>query len=155
MKGLTNDYYTFKLSESNIPILTAVGYKGNFAYHHLKSTNNILLKSIDKSTCICNNGIKGTIEGFTFSKNCLPEPKGDLIQQKNPSCFVDKYQGGLSCCRHKTILLDKNQKQPEHEMTYYLKFRFWFQEYKNHLSLERFYYQTEGYSGEYDIPLCP
>ena len=40
-------------------------------------------------------------------------------------------------------------------MTYYLKFRFWFQEYKNHLSLERFYYQTEAYSGEYDIPKCP
>ena len=155
MHGLSSDYYTFNLSESNIPILTAVGYKGNFAYHHLKSTNNILLKSIDKSTCICNNGIKGTINGITFSKNCLPEPRGDLIEQENPSCFVDKYQGGLSCCRHKTILLDKNQEQPEHKMTYNLKFRFWFQEYKNHLSLERFYYQTESYSGEYDIPKCP
>ena len=39
-------------------------------------------------------------------------------------------------------------------MTYHLKFRFWFQEYDNHESLVRLYFQTEAYSGEYDIPQC-
>ena len=39
-------------------------------------------------------------------------------------------------------------------MTYQLKFRFWFQEYRNHASLVRLYFQTEAYSGEYDIPQC-
>ena len=39
-------------------------------------------------------------------------------------------------------------------MTYRLKFRFWFQDYNNHKNLERFYYQTEAYAGEYDVPKC-
>ena len=42
-----------------------------------------------------------------------------------------------------------------------MKFRFWFQEYvpptnaskaPSHYDLPRFYYQTEGWAGEYDIP---
>ena len=76
------------------------------------------------------------------------------VQQKNPSCFVETYQGGLSCCHHKNVLLDADQIQPTHEMTYSLKFRFWFQEYTNQSLLERFYYQTEANSGEYDVPKC-
>ena len=39
-------------------------------------------------------------------------------------------------------------------MTYQLKFRFWFQEYYGQKQLERFYYQTEAYSGEYDVTQC-
>ena len=38
-----------------------------------------------------------------FDKNCLKEPKGDLDQQDNPVCSIDKYQGGVECCRHKAI----------------------------------------------------
>ena len=52
------------------------------------------------------------------------------------------------------MLLDDNQIQPEDEMTYLLKFRFWFQDYYGQQNLERFYYQTEAYAGEYDIPKC-
>ena len=51
---------TFKLSESIIPILTAEDIKETLLIIILKSTINILLKSIDKSI-ICNNGIKGII----------------------------------------------------------------------------------------------
>ena len=48
------------------------------------------LAGVNTPTCICNTGIKGSINGVPFSKNCAPEPTGDLIQQKNPTCWVNK-----------------------------------------------------------------
>ena len=115
---------------------------------------------MDAPTCVCNTGIKGTINGIPFSKNCLPEPKGDLAQQKNPTCSVDTYQGGLSCCHHENILLDTDQEPPEELLTYHLKFRFYFEPYEpatdtepaSHQNLIRLYWQTEALAGEYDVP---
>ena len=153
IKGLNENYYTFDLN-NDIPILSALGVDNDFAYHKIKSANTLSLKSYNSDTCICDNGITGTLDGLPFHKNCAAEPTADLLQQKNPSCFVETYQGGLSCCHHKTILLDKNQEQPEHEMSYQIKFRFWFEDYNNHNSLIRLYFQTEAYSGEYDVPKC-
>ena len=84
----------------------------------------------------------------------MPEPRGDLVRQKNPSCNIETYQGGQSCCHHKWVLLDANQTQPPGDMSYYLKFRFYFQEYSTQRRMVRAYYQTEAYSGEYDVPKC-
>lgn len=154
LNGLNSNYYSFSIENSNIPILNAVGYNSNFSYHHYRSGSEIRLISVDSSTCICDDGVSGTINGIPFSKNCVSEPMGDLIRQRNPTCFIDTYQGGLECCHHKNILLDQDQVQPSHEMTYRIKFRFWFQEYNNHESLVRLYFQTEAYAGEYDIPKC-
>ena len=93
---------------------------------------------------------------------------GDLLQQKNPTCWVDTYEGGLSCCHHKNVLLDKDQEQPSDLLTYHLKFRFYFQPYEpevvtspasmvvnkpaSHQNLIRLYFQTEAWAGEYDVP---
>jgi len=153
-RALKGNYYSFDTTSSEIPLLTAIGFNGKFSYHHYKASTILSLKAINSSTCICDGGITGTIDGIGFNKNCLPEPRGDLLQQHNPSCFVQTYQGGLSCCSHQSVLLDIDQEQPTHEMTYHLKFRFWFQEYTTQQSLYRFYYQTEAFSGEYDIPQC-
>ena len=147
------NYYDFK--KSTIPILGAVGNNRNISYHKFRSGQNFYLGSVNSTTCVCDGGVvEGLINGIHFSKRCAPEPVGDLLHQKNPSCFIETYQGGLSCCHHKNILLDKDQVQPEHNMTYQLKFRFWYQDYENHKSLIRLYFQTEAYSGEYDIPKC-
>ena len=148
------DYYTFSKNKANIPLLLAVGSTPIFGYHKVRGTNNLYLNSIQGTTCICNDGKGGSINGLGFSKNCRGEPFGDLIRQHNPTCFIETYQGGLSCCHHKNILLDADQEQPSDEMTYQLKFRFWFQEYYGQKQMERFYYQTEAYSGEYDVPQC-
>ena len=107
----------------------AQGNTPGFKYHKFRGTNNLFLSSIEGNTCICDVGKGGTINGLEFSKNCRIEPYGDLIQEHNPSCFLETYQGGLACCHHKNVLLDANQIQPEHEMTYQLKFRFWFQDF--------------------------
>ena len=126
-------------------------------------------------TCICNAGVKGSINGIPFHKDCKPRPGGDLLQQKNPTCWVETYQGGLQCCHHDTILLDKDQTPPEEKLTYHLKFRFYFQPYTaeppSHRNLLRMWHQvitkkfslyltfvptqTEENSGEYDVIGCP
>ena len=88
---------------------------------------------------------------------------GDLVQQRNPTCWVDTYQGGLSCCHHKNVLLDQHQTQPEELLTYQMKFRFYYQAYKpatqsspaSHKNLLRMWHQTEVNAGEYDITQCP
>ena len=149
-----NYYYSFSPNSPNIPILLAVGSTPGFKYHKFRGTNNLFLSAIEGNTCICDEGTGGKINGLGFSKNCRPEPYGDLIQDHNPSCFIETYQGGQSCCHHKNVLLDADQVQPTHEMTYSLRFRFWFQEYYGQKQLERFYYQTEAYSGEYDVTQC-
>ncbi len=154
LKGLSQNYFDFT-NRSNIPLLAAIGNSGHIAYHHLKSSNTISITSLNGLNCLCDNGSVGSINGIPFSKLCAPEPTADLLQQRNPTCFIETYQGGLSCCHHKNILLDKDQIQPLNEMTYHLKFRFWYEDYKNHKSLIRPYFQTEAYSGEYDVPKCP
>ena len=154
LQGLNSNYYTFSRSEGSIPLIMAIGNGEVFSYHKYRTGTSLSLNSINSYTCLCDSGTSGTINSIPFQKNCLPEPYGDLIRQKNPSCFIDKYQGGLACCHHKNVLLDKNQIQPEHEMTYRIKFRFYFQNYTNQHSLLRLYLQTEQHSGEYDIPKC-
>ena len=156
--GATADHYTFSASTSTLPLIFASGTSGTYAYHgaKLRSGGTMNFASIDSPTCICYEGVKGSINGIPFHKNCLPEPKSDLLAEKNPTCFVDTYQGGLACCHHEVVLLDKEQVQPTEVMTYHMKFRFWFQEYDEqvHENLIRIYWQTEALSTEYDIPKC-
>jgi len=118
---------------------------------------------LDVPTCVCDDGIQGFINGLKFDKNCAPEPTGDLLQQRNPTCWIQTYSGGLSCCHHQNILLDADQPVDQRTDEIHLKFRFWFQEYQapmgntpaSHLDLLRFYFTTEAFAGEYDIVPCP
>jgi len=118
---------------------------------------------VGQPTCICNNGLHGWINGLNFNKNCLDEPYGDLVEQKNPSCWIQTFAGGQFCCHHQNILLDADQPVDQRVDTTYLKFRFYYQDYTpatptapvSHLNLYRFYYQTEAWSTEYDIIQCP
>merc|ERR1719342_122328 len=165
LAGKTSDHYTFDPSTSSIPIISASGLGSVFAYHgpKLRSGGTLKLSAIDAPTCVCDEGIKGSINGIPFHKNCLDEPKGDLVQQKNPTCWVETYQGGQSCRHHKNFLLDKHQNPPDELLTYQLKFRFYYQTYipatksnkASHKNLIRMYYQTEAWSSEYDVPQCP
>ena len=161
LKGATADHYTFDPTKSSIPLIFASGTGSAYAYHGpTRSGDTLNLASLGSPTCVCYEGVKGSINGIPFSKNCLPEPKGDLLAEKNPTCFVDTYEGGLACCHHEVVLLDKEQVQPKEEMTYHMKFRFWFQEYSeenekaSHQNLIRVYWQTEALAGEYDVLKC-
>jgi len=160
-KGKTSDHFTFDSTSSEISVITASGTGPNYAYHGPKQRTGgkLQLSGVDVPTCVCNAGVKGSINGIPFHKDCKQRPGGDLLQQKNPTCWVETYQGGLQCCHHDTILLDKDQTPPEEKLTYHLKFRFYFQPYTteppSHRNLLRMWHQTEENSGEYDVIGCP
>ena len=97
-----------------------------------KSNRNLIISELSKGRILqmaCSiifqplSEFSGSINKVPFSKNCMAEPKGDLLQQSNPTCRVDTYAGGLLCCHHQNVLLDKDQEQPSQVMTYHLKFR--------------------------------
>jgi len=162
-KGVTADHFTFDPAQPTLPMLDAFGAGPQLAYHKARTTGTIALAAVDAATCICDAGTHGTIDGLGFRKSCAPEPTGDLLQQHNPTCFIQTYQGGLSCCHHADILLDADQPIDNRTDEYHLKFRFWFQDYvpptpttpASHQNLHRFYFQTEAYAGEYDVVQCP
>jgi len=165
MEGKTTDHYSFDTEVTTIPVIIASGSGPLLGYHGPKTRTggNLQLAAVDYPTCICSGGVSGSINGVPFHKDCRPEPYGDLLQQKNPSCWVDTYQGGLQCCHHQNILLDKDQEQPEEVLTYHMKFRFYYQTYTpatpskaaSHNNLIRMWHQTEENSGEYDVVGCP
>lgn len=172
-KGASSKHYTFDVSESGptIPFIAASGSSQTFAYHKAHDTTEIILTHFDNPTCVCVTGKTGTMcdgngENCTsFVKNCLPKTgdpssSGDLLAQHNPTCNSIQYAGGLTCCKHRRIMLDADQEIRPELLRYHMKFRFWFQEYTpanethnaSHQNLERVYYQTEAWAGEYDIP---
>jgi len=163
IKGVTGDHYTFDTTKGSINFINAIGSTPDFSYHKMKATAKITISILDVATCVCDFGISGTINGLAFSKYCAPEPIADLVLQKNPTCLVQTYAGGLVCCHHQNILLDADQLVDQRIDEIHLKFRFWFQEYQpstptkptpSHQNLNRFYFMTEAYSGEYDVLPC-
>eukprot|EP01060_Flectonema_neradi_P036402 TRINITY_DN698_c1_g2_i1.p1 TRINITY_DN698_c1_g2~~TRINITY_DN698_c1_g2_i1.p1 ORF type:complete len:718 (+),score=175.93 TRINITY_DN698_c1_g2_i1:80-2155(+) len=156
--GKTSEHFTFPQSASTVNMINAIGTTGTFEMHAEKGLALLALLNEEATTCICEGTPTGTIGGIGFSKHCAAEPVGDLLRQKNPTCFLDTYAGGLHCCHHEWFLLDANQNVPEPVDEYHLKFRFYFQDFEpetpSHTNLERFYFQTEAYAGEYDVPKC-
>jgi hypothetical protein len=93
-----------------------------------------------------------------FWNRCKPEPQSSLLPQKNPTCDIRSYAGGQMTCLHMSALLDADQliPWPDQPLTYYLKTRFWFQEYNAS------YHRNVNYNGawmvasplEFDVPKC-
>jgi hypothetical protein len=166
LQGASRDHYTFDLTDTTLPIITARGCSPEFAQHcgHGPSELNFLAVGTPKR--VCQAGISGTIGGDKFlTDRCAPSPFSDLQTQHNPTCAIQTYRGGLSCCRDGKPLLDQDQEVPwaDQYLEYRLKFRFYFEEYKeevkdvqpaSHYSLIRLYWQTEAHAGEYDINQC-
>ena len=185
LEGPTDNYYSFSssnLETSPLKIILAKGCPGTtqFGRHcgH-QSPDPISFAKVDSWQEIKRDGIKGRIGGKPFQKYCAPEPTGDLEKQGNPTCKLETYQGGLTCCVHDEFLLDQNQTVPwkDQVLEYRLKFRFYYQDYiegganaqeeasekesipkardsPSHLDLPRFYWTTEAAAGEYDVPEC-
>lgn len=97
---------------------------------------------------------KGSIH---FGNSCAPQPRTDLLAQKNPTCDVRTYVGGQLACHHMFSLLDADQEIPwvDQPLVYHQKFRFWVQPYNEsyHTNLLR---TTWGIASpvEYDVPKC-
>jgi len=187
LKGATKDHYTFEpATVTSIRYISAVGHSDAFGYH--AAHDGLILSFANPSphstTCVCDGGLSGQLCATNgtactkFTKNCVArsatlgskgEDSGDLLAMRNPTCDSAHYGGGLTCCRHKRIMLDDDQTQNDKGplLRYHMKYRFWFQEYSaanasspnahsptnaSHIDLPRIYFQTEGNAGEYDIP---
>ena len=161
--GNDQNYYNFDpVMQPTIPFIEAIGSHAYFSIHKVKSSSYLAMISTDSATCICQKTTKYLNymdqENMIFSKDCAPEPTGDLLAQKNPTCTLEQYQGGLHCCHHQWFLLDNDQQHliPPQKDVYRLKWRFYYEEYipgpiPSHTNLIRLYFQTEAFAGEYDI----
>jgi len=138
----------------------------DFAKHCGHGSTTLQFLSANVITPVSRAGIEGTIGGMPFSNihRCADQPIGDLKAQNNPTCRIETYQGGMSCCHDGKDLLDTNQENPwpDQYLEMRFKFRFYYQGYRpamgdqpaSHQPLYRLYWQTETYATEYDVPQC-
>eukprot|EP00944_MAST-04C_sp_MAST-4C-sp1_P011412 g11412.t1 len=168
MKGITSEHFSFDINTLRIPFINALGSQAAFSYHKEKEASTLLLfPSNGVSACVCGakkipfGGAKGFLRyentSIGFPNVCLPEPRSDLLVEKNPTCDLRTYAGGQTSCHHLWYLLDQDQDIPwkDQPLEYHLKFRFHFQEYN--ASYHRPIYRTTwGIASpvEYDVPQC-
>lgn len=101
----------------------------------------------------------GTINGKRYQPGCHEPPLTSLLPQRNPSCDVRTYVGGMQCCGHKTILLDADQEPPPFVDEVFFKWRFYYREFRPAtdtavLNLV-WYISAAADSIEYDAPAAP
>ena len=80
LQGKTSDHFTFDPATSSLSMISASGLAGVFAYHgpKLRSGGTLQMSVLDSPTCVCDGGIKGSLNGVPFHKDCLDEPKGTI-----------------------------------------------------------------------------
>ena len=87
------------------------------------------------------------------------------LGNRNPTCDLRTYVGGLSTCHHGWKLLDADQDVPwqDQQLEYFMKFRLYYQEYDptggkgggpTHVPVEDITWSIAGSVGEYDVPVC-
>lgn len=183
LKGVSAQYYTFDpfAADETIEIINAIGSGPVFGYHKdKKSAFLTLVPNGDVAgVCICEISIPfgkgtGTIiynanssdpndigsgsAGFSKVGMCPPLPRSVMLDQKNPTCDIRTYVGGMWTCHHMWSLLDADQEIPwaDKPLVFQHKYRFWVQEYNSsyHTGLERRDNWGLGADIELDIPKC-
>ena len=179
LKGMTSDYYTFDpTTAAKLNFINAVGSGPMLAYHKNKLPSSISILPVGKSAGACICGTKPLAFGQAKGKllytrtnqsadqgqgeigccnSCQPQPRSDMLWQKNPTCDIRSYTGGQIACHHLFSLLDKDQEIPweDKPLQYQHKFRFWVQPY-NASYHQNVNHVTWGIASpvEYDVPKC-
>merc|ERR1711939_1077009 len=96
IKGVTNQYYSFKANQSSLPFITALGGTPDFQQHVSRAPSSISLLDLKGATCICRQR-GGTIDGYAYNPRCAPWPLSDPAKNRNTNCDVSTYVGGLAC----------------------------------------------------------
>ena len=170
-RALRGAIYSFDHRASHVPFINAVGSTVELHYHKFKEPSSLTIFPNNVSVCVCSLGpsrfgkVKGQLvyemrERVAFNNFCMPYPRSDLLEQKNPTCDLRTYAGGQLACHHMWSLLDADQEIPwKHlPLKYKLKFRFWYQEYAeapvpSHRWIKRTTWGL-GSPVEYDVPKC-
>lgn len=160
------------MQDLTIPFINAIGSGPVLAYHANKTASSISLwPTAGRPVCLCEQpaspfgSAKGIIkylptgEQFGFINGCQHEPRESILHDRNPTCDVRAYVGGLQVCKHMWSLLESGQGQPwpDQPLVYYQKYRFYYQEYKpdfHVVSVPRQAWAIGAFIGEYDVPQC-
>jgi len=154
--GATSAHYTFASNTAEIDYIAAVGDTPTLSQHKKRGTSTILLletKNVS-TTCLC-RGDTGTINGFPFDPQCMDEPKSDLLKTHNPTCSLNTYAGGMSCCRGGVFLLDADQAIPEPVDTIFYKWRFYYEAWNASRHKKTYHVEWQFGHIEYDVPKAP
>jgi len=172
-KGATKAQYTFAADGDAdlVPFMNAVGSTSTYQFHKTMSSATILLAKVGVANCLLGEEIvfgqtRGTItythddnstESIAVGGGCTNSTPTDLIPMRNPRCDPTTYVGGLSCCHHKWLLTDREQRAriSNETLNFRMKIRIWYQEYlpetptapASHQQLFRMYHSI---AGEYD-----
>ena len=158
--GKSKEEYTFDPTVPSLDLIAAIGPSATFGYHgNTRGAGTIMLVEMGAPVCLCTSKVQGgSINGLPWTSDCY---NPNLLEQKNPSCDIATYRGGMTCCHHKVRLLDEDQTLPDTVDEFYLKFRFYYEKEpidvtsihatKNVFFLFR---EVEFNHGEYDVPQC-
>ena len=175
-KGPTPQHASFTLQNMTIPFINAIGSSDVYAHHANKTASSLSLwpggaGGEAAAACMCklpaapfghaSGNIKylPTGEQFGFINGCSPEPRESVLADRNPTCDVRAYAGGLQVCKHMWSLLDTHQAQPwpDQPLVYYQKYRFYYQSYdatRHVVASPRAVWAIGAFIGEYDVPQC-
>jgi len=175
-KGASSAQYSFAVDAngdgSMIEFINAVGSTSAYSFHKDMSSSSITLAKVGVQNCLVATDdpfgqSKGIIQ-YTHDDNstetifqggspCGSTTPTDLIPMRNPRCDLTTYVGGLSCCHHKWMLTDREQRAriSNETLNFRMKVRIWYQEYipaqkskpASHQLLTRMYHSI---AGEYD-----
>ena len=147
--GLSPEYYSFDIHKLSLDVIMAVGDTPELSYHKAKTATQVALwpktaqraATPSNAVCLCSVPAlpfgqgQGTLEylptGETIGFPLRCNPTESVLTNRNPTCDIRTYVGGLSTCHHMWSLLDADQEIPwsDQPITYYLKWRLYFQEY--------------------------
>ncbi|CAE7423852.1 unnamed protein product [Symbiodinium natans] len=145
LQGLDADHYTFPREPGQIDVITAVGSTPTLSYHKAHTGGKIMLLPENEQACVCQptethflnymNKDRNQFEGYA----CADEPRSDMLRHgdgtgrnvSNAACHPHTYHGGLQCCKNQYFLTDLDQEDliPNETDIYFLKWRYYFQEY--------------------------
>jgi hypothetical protein len=164
-RTLQGAHFNFSLRQTTLPFIAAVGSGPQLALHKSAAEATLTLLATDAPNCVCAKDPPAFGQGgghFVYAdgsrvafKNLC---KGQVLDQRNPTCDLRTYTGGIQSCLDTWRLLDKEQPVPWHDqpLVYQHKFRFWFQDYSAEQKQPmHFSWHLGAATGEYDVPQCP
>jgi len=162
-RSLQGAHFNFSLSETTLPFISAVGSGPDFAIHKSAADATLTMLATDAPNCVCAKDPAPFGQGgghlvyedgskVKFRNLC----KGEVLQQRNPTCDLRTYTGGIQACVDTWRLLDKEQPVPwqDRPLVYRHKFRFWFQDFTEQKEPLHFSWHLGAATGEYDVPKC-
>jgi len=143
--GASKQHYSIPTAPGDVNLITAVGNTPQLAYHQSRTSAKLTLLPTEGSACVCPPTTTTSLTYMnqstaTYNVACLDEPRSDMLKHgdgtgravPNAACNMQTYHGGLHCCAHHMFLTDLDQDHliPNETDTYYLKWRYYFQEYE-------------------------